>query len=173
MNRRTLVKLSSLFAVSSIFSVSISAIKSGRVNAQPQFRRVDSSSSSCARAIDKVIYDYKLRVTSFDFKFIDRSGNGYVYAFSGSTKALKKSDEQPDAVLSSTSLNQSPSSDDSKVAVAQGLSLAERVNNDIENAMTKEGVSLFSVQFSAFDRSGRPCKYNVYNGTTTYGAAPR
>ncbi len=167
MNRRNLIKLSSLFAVSSIFSASISAIASRRVNAQ-QYRRVDPSSSSCAERIDAVFRRYGLEVRSFDIVFSDRSGNYYRYASSGSTRALKKIDEQPDAVLLPTSLNKYPSFDNSKMTIAQRQPLHEQVFNAIENVMAGEGVTLFLARLSAIGSNGEPCDIDFSGGTSYY-----
>lgn len=153
MNRRTLIKSSSLLAVTSILSASTAVIRSKRVAAQ-QFRRVDPSSSSCARAIDGVFRRYRLKVDSFDIRYFDRSGNYYMYASSRSS--MQKIDDEQAALLPHISLDMEQGSDTSKSKTAQ-MSLDGQVFNDIGNAMSKESVTLYSALVSASGPNGEPC----------------
>jgi hypothetical protein len=167
MKRRTLVKLSSLFAVTSIFSASVSTVGIGRVDAQQQCRRVDPKFSSCARQIAAVFRRYRLKVNSFDIQYADRNGNCYQYASNRASNKSMEKDEQP-SLLSPTSIETYPTFDDSKRIVAQGQSLAEQVLNNVQDAMTKEGVSLISAQVDSYDAYGNPCRFNTYLGIERY-----
>jgi hypothetical protein len=162
MNRRTLIRTSSLFVVTSIFSTLISVIESRRASAK-QVRRVNPNNSSCARKIDAVFKHYRLNVESFDIRYQDRSGHYYIYASARSSiKSIQKIDAQPESSLSSISfiaLDTDPSFDNSRSTIAQ-WSLDWKVFKDISKAMASEGVILNSAKLNSMSPDGEPCYIN-------------
>jgi hypothetical protein len=167
MNRRTLIRTSSLFVVTSIFSASTSVIESRRANAK-QMLRVNPNNSSCARKIDAVFRHYRLKVESFDIRYQDRSGQYYIYASSKSSiKSIQKIDAQPESSLSSISLDTDPSFDNSKSTIAQ-WSLDWKVLKDIRKAMTLEGVTLNLAKLNSIGPDGEPCYITFPCGKSTY-----
>ncbi|GEM_PF-2051796 len=191
MNRRTLIKTSSLFAVTSIFSASISAIRSRSVNAQII---VSPNNSSCARGIYGVFQQHQLNVRFFDIVYRDGRGRSYRYSsatssrlpvvrkgevamnkgeskgssFTGiinAAKSIKKIDTQPDLSLASISSDAHPSFDTSRSTIAQDNSLANRVLSSIQGVMHSEGVSLISAKVDAVGPNG-PCQINVVDGSS-------
>lgn len=170
MKRRTLVKLSSLFAVTSIFSASVSMVGTKKVDAQ-QCQQVDSS-FSCAQQIDKVFQSYELKVISFDIQYADSRGNCYRYAFDQPSNKSMEKDEQP-SLLSPKSLEAHPTFDNSERLIAQKLPLATQVYNSIKDAMTQEGVYPTSMQFDTIDPNGERCTSNPILYPHGYGSAPQ
>jgi len=197
MKRRTLIKTSSLFAVTSILSASISAIGSRSVNAQII---VSPNNSSCARGMYGVFQRHQLNVRFFDIVYRDGRGQSYRYSsatsstppvagerefamnegeskssrFAGITnaaKSIKKIDAQPDLSLASISSDTHPSFDTSRSTIAQN-SLGNRVLNSLQGVAHSEGVSLVSANVNAVGPNGDPCDVSFPFCSGSYCPSP-